>query len=80
MAGRIGTGPEPTLYNTHQFTFDHVYDQDASQESVYERSAKDAVLSTLAGYNAAMLAYGQTGTGKTFTMEETRARGTVTPQ
>jgi kinesin family protein 3/17 len=42
---------------------------------VYERSAKDAVLSTLAGYNAAMLAYGQTGTGKTFTMEgDPRAR------
>jgi len=33
------------------------------------------VLSTLAGYNAAMLAYGQTGTGKTFTMEgDPRAR------
>ena len=77
-AWRGGSGPvgaDGVLYNTHQFTFDHVYDQDASQESVYERSAKDAVLSTLAGYNAAMLAYGQTGTGKTFTMEgDPRAR------
>lgn len=68
-------GADGVLYNTHQFTFDHVYDQDASQQMVYERSAKDAVLSTLAGYNAAMLAYGQTGTGKTFTMEgDPRAR------
>ena len=77
-AWRGGAGPvgaDGVLYNTHQFTFDHVYDQDASQQMVYERSAKDAVLSTLAGYNAAMLAYGQTGTGKTFTMEgDPRAR------
>ena len=57
------------VFNTHQHTFDHVYDQDASQKEVYERSAKDAVLSTLKGYNAAILAYGQTGTGKTYTME-----------
>ena len=70
------------MYNTHQFTFDHVYDQNASQREVYEKSAKEAVLSTLLGYNAAMLAYGQTGTGKTYTMEgdpiarRARARGT----
>ena len=60
---------EGVVFNTHQHTFDHVYDQDASQKEVYERSAKDAVLSTLRGYNAAILAYGQTGTGKTYTME-----------
>ena len=58
---------EGVVFNTHQHTFDHVYDQDASQKEVYERSAKDAVLSTLRGYNAAILAYGQTGTGKTYT-------------
>jgi hypothetical protein len=71
-AWRGGAGPvspEGIVYNTHQFTFDHVYDQNASQQEVYEKSAKEAVLSTLLGYNAAMLAYGQTGTGKTYTME-----------
>jgi Cdc6-like AAA superfamily ATPase len=36
---------------------------------VYENTAKSAVLSVLEGYNATMLAYGQTGTGKTYTME-----------
>ena len=40
---------EGVVFNTHQHTFDHVYDQDASQKEVYERSAKDAVLSTLRG-------------------------------
>eukprot|EP00899_Mesostigma_viride_P011379 jgi/Mesvir1/20241/Mv13477-RA.3 len=63
------TAAESLVYATHQFTFDHVYDQQADQKSVYEGSAKQAVLSTLLGYNATMIAYGQTGTGKTYTME-----------
>jgi hypothetical protein len=36
---------------------------------VYNNTARDAVHSTLAGYNATIIAYGQTGTGKTYTME-----------
>jgi hypothetical protein len=56
-------------YAAHTFTFDHVYDQDCDQKCVYETTAKEAVLSTLEGYNATILAYGQTGTGKTYTME-----------
>jgi kinesin family protein 3/17 len=59
----------PSLANYHSFTFDHVYDQDSSQDLVYENSGRSAVLSVLEGYNATLLAYGQTGTGKTFTME-----------
>lgn len=59
----------PSLANYHSFTFDFVYDQDSSQELVYNNSGRSAVLSVLEGYNATLLAYGQTGTGKTFTME-----------
>lgn len=51
------------------FSFDHVYDEHSTQEFVYENTAKQAVLSVLEGYNATILAYGQTGTGKTYTME-----------
>ena len=57
------------LYNQHSFTFDHVYDQSSTQEEVYANTARQAVLSGLQGYNASLLAYGQTGTGKTYTME-----------
>jgi kinesin family protein 3/17 len=56
-------------YSTHRFTFDHVYDQSASQENVYNNTAKGVVDSALQGYNATIFAYGQTGTGKTYTME-----------
>jgi kinesin family protein 3/17 len=46
-----------------------VYGPEATQSHVYETTARPAVLSVLEGYNATILAYGQTGTGKTFTME-----------
>ena len=49
-----------------------MYDQDSSQEELYAASARQLVLSTLQGYNAAIIAYGQTGTGKTHTMEGER--------
>jgi Cdc6-like AAA superfamily ATPase len=57
------------LFQLHQFTFDNVFDMESSQDSVYEASAKPAVNSILQGYNSTVFAYGQTGTGKTFTME-----------
>lgn len=59
----------PHLCVWQSFTFDHVYDQHSTQENVYECTAKPAVWSVLEGYNATILAYGQTGTGKTYTME-----------
>jgi hypothetical protein len=40
----------------------------ASQESVYAAAAAPAVDAALAGANAAVLCYGQTGAGKTYTM------------
>lgn len=47
------------------------------QDSVYQHSAKGAVMSTLEGYNATIIAYGPTGTGKTFTMEGEEATAQV---
>lgn len=59
----------PGLFQLHRFTFDYVFDMDSSQHEVYETTAKPAVISILQGYNSTIFAYGQTGTGKTFTME-----------
>ncbi|KAJ0405800.1 hypothetical protein ATCC90586_008454 [Pythium insidiosum] len=56
-------------YGSHVFSFDHVYDQHCTQRVVYENTAKAVVESSLEGYNATIFAYGQTGTGKTYTME-----------
>lgn len=59
----------PHVCQYHSFKFDYVYGESSTQAFVYENTAKPAVLSTLEGYNATVLAYGQTGTGKTYTME-----------
>lgn len=40
----------------------------AGQPEIYERCAEDAVWKSLNGYNSTIMAYGQTGAGKTFTM------------
>lgn len=59
----------PNLFQLHRFTFDYVFDMDSQQQEVYEQTAKPAVISILEGYNSTIFAYGQTGTGKTYTME-----------
>ncbi|KAF1794056.1 P-loop containing nucleoside triphosphate hydrolase [Phytophthora cactorum] len=64
-----GESSTPGAYGSHVFSFDHVYDQQCTQSTVYENTAKAVVESSLEGYNATIFAYGQTGTGKTYTME-----------
>ena len=51
------------------FTFDLVYDCNSRQEDIYEEIGRPLVESVLQGFNCTIFAYGQTGTGKTFTME-----------
>ncbi|KAJ3033179.1 Kinesin-like protein kif3a [Rhizophlyctis rosea] len=54
------------------FTFDSVFDITSTQQEVYNKTARPIVESVLAGYNGTVFAYGQTGTGKTFSMEGVR--------
>ncbi|XP_047342469.1 kinesin-like protein KIN-14Q isoform X1 [Impatiens glandulifera] len=57
------------------FKFDRVFGPEANQGDVFADTAPFAT-SVLDGYNVCIFAYGQTGTGKTFTMEGTdKARG-----
>lgn len=50
------------------FSFNHIFGPDVKQEEVFDRIGKQAVASLLEGYNATIFAYGQSGSGKTFTM------------
>ena len=56
------------VYNTYRFAFDRVYGPESQQTQVYNDSARDVVANVLQGYNASIIAYGQTGAGKTHTM------------
>ena len=51
------------------FTFDNVYGEGAEQKTIYDETAAPIVEAALQGYNGTIFAYGQTGAGKTHTME-----------
>ncbi|XP_020203343.1 kinesin-like protein NACK1 [Cajanus cajan] len=50
------------------FTFDKVFGPASLTEAVYEEGVKKVALSALTGINATVFAYGQTSSGKTYTM------------
>eukprot|EP01065_Artemidia_motanka_P021189 TRINITY_DN2530_c0_g1_i2.p1 TRINITY_DN2530_c0_g1~~TRINITY_DN2530_c0_g1_i2.p1 ORF type:complete len:749 (+),score=253.20 TRINITY_DN2530_c0_g1_i2:66-2249(+) len=51
-----------------RYPFHGVFLRDSTQEQVFDAVAKNAVLDAFEGYIGLMFVYGQTGTGKTFTM------------
>ncbi|KAA8518861.1 hypothetical protein F0562_016365 [Nyssa sinensis] len=51
------------------FTFDKVFGPKAQQRSIYDQAITPIVNEVLEGFNCTVFAYGQTGTGKTYTME-----------
>ncbi|KAL3750153.1 hypothetical protein ACJRO7_011174 [Eucalyptus globulus] len=53
------------------FKFDHVFKPEDDQGAVFAQT-KPIIASVMDGYNVCIFAYGQTGTGKTFTMEGTQ--------
>lgn len=65
--------PTPTdLYiqgprDREHFVFDRIFDEQTSQEGVWEY-LRDSVTSFVKGYNVSILAYGQSGAGKSYTM------------
>ena len=50
------------------FSLDSVFDQNTTQETIYQNVGKPTVNDVLSGYNGTIFAYGQTGSGKTYTM------------
>ena len=52
------------------FTFDGTYGVDSNTASIYDDIAYNLVEGVIEGYNGTVFAYGQTGCGKSFTMQE----------
>uniref|UniRef100_A0A7N0R9Q4 Kinesin-like protein n=1 Tax=Kalanchoe fedtschenkoi TaxID=63787 RepID=A0A7N0R9Q4_KALFE len=59
--------PDRSLFPT-AYTFDRVFGTDASTKKVYDEAAKEVTLCVVNGMNASIFAYGQTSSGKTYTM------------
>ncbi|XP_068125553.1 kinesin-like protein KIF21B isoform X5 [Hyperolius riggenbachi] len=60
--------PQVLLGKDKAFTYDYVFDTDTEQVRVYDTCVHGLVEGCFQGYNATVLAYGQTGAGKTYTM------------
>ncbi|BFG37089.1 hypothetical protein CerSpe_233630 [Prunus speciosa] len=61
------------------FDFDKVFPQETSQEDVFAE-VKPILRSALDGHNVCIFAHGQTGTGKTFTMDGTSEQPGIIPR
>ncbi|XVE75941.1 hypothetical protein DITRI_Ditri12bG0132500 [Diplodiscus trichospermus] len=61
------------------FTFDKVFGPSAQQNDLYEQAVVPIVNEVLEGFNCTIFAYGQTGTGKTYTMEGECKRAKTSP-
>ena len=51
------------------FIFTKTFDENANQEEIFETVARKIVDRFMDGYNGTVFAYGQTSTGKTYTVE-----------
>ncbi|RLN96471.1 hypothetical protein BBJ28_00000621 [Nothophytophthora sp. Chile5] len=65
---------EVAVVKRKTYHFDRVFGQYSTQKDVFQAVVRPAVDEALAGYNCTVFAYGQTGTGKTYTMQ-----GNLTP-
>ncbi|OTA57529.1 kinesin-domain-containing protein [Hypoxylon sp. EC38] len=58
----------PSALSNKTYNFDRVFSQAADQSMLYDDVVKPILEEMLSGYNCTIFAYGQTGTGKTYTM------------
>ncbi|GKT34982.1 Kinesin-like protein KIF18B [Aduncisulcus paluster] len=64
----VASNPGDKKFKNKAFKFDKVFGEDSTQEEVFLNTAQPLIGAVLDGYNASVLAYGATGSGKTFTM------------
>ncbi|KAG2211660.1 hypothetical protein INT47_008757 [Mucor saturninus] len=66
--------------NNTVYCFDQIFDQHSTQEEVYDNIGSPVLKEVFKGYSCTIFAYGQTGTGKTFTMEGTEKQEGIIPR
>jgi len=60
--------PQGKRVKDQTFMFDRVFDENTTQNDVYEATTRRLLDSVLDGFNATVFAYGATGCGKTHTI------------
>ncbi|KAL7620208.1 Kinesin- motor protein [Parahypoxylon ruwenzoriense] len=64
----VGLSMGPNALSNKTYNFDRVFSPAADQSMIYDDVVKPILEEMLGGYNCTIFAYGQTGTGKTYTM------------
>lgn len=71
------SNPDPSRKNS--YAFDKVFGPSTSTSEIYNSSIRPIVHASVDGYHGSVFAYGQTSTGKTYTMQGTRKDPGVVP-
>ncbi|KAL2621611.1 hypothetical protein R1flu_001816 [Riccia fluitans] len=61
------------------FTFDRVFGTDSKTKDIYDAHTKKIISSTVKGFNGTIFAYGQTSSGKTYTMRGSQEEPGIIP-
>jgi centromeric protein E len=62
-----------------QYQFDMLFTPDHDTEYIYEQSVRSVVLAAMNGFHGSVFTYGQTSTGKTYTMQGTSSDPGIIP-
>lgn len=57
-----------SIYTSQSFHFDKIYPQNSSSQTIYKEMCRDITKNVINGINGSIFTYGQTTSGKTFTM------------
>ncbi|RPA75771.1 kinesin-domain-containing protein [Ascobolus immersus RN42] len=64
----VSLSSDPLALSNKTYTFDRAFGAEVDQATIYDEVAAPILEEMLSGYNCTIFAYGQTGTGKTYTM------------
>jgi len=57
-----------SIHKKEVYTLDQIFDMNTDQETIFNDVAKETIDDVLNGYNGTIFTYGQSGSGKTYTM------------
>ncbi|KAK4277386.1 hypothetical protein QN277_015393 [Acacia crassicarpa] len=69
-----------TPLSAYSYAFDHVFDESSTNASVYDLLTKDIINAAVEGFNGTAFAYGQTSSGKTYTMNGSETDPGIIPR
>ncbi|XP_075637404.1 kinesin-like protein KIN-7O isoform X3 [Castanea sativa] len=76
---RISGNSISTTNNSSKFDFDRIFGEECNTFQVYQARTQEIVSAAVRGFNGTVFAYGQTNSGKTYTMRGSEAEPGVIP-